>query len=58
MYICTARCPELDLEDSKHCTIDDPVEMYERYVNGCPCGNEPTWERLSESSEKSTVERE
>lgn len=51
MYICTARCPELDLERSVHCVVDDPDKMYKLYTDGCPCGNDPNWERLPESNE-------
>lgn len=43
-FICVAKCPELDFDGHSHCRVENPEDMYERYVDGCPCGNEPEWE--------------
>ena len=38
-YLCTAKCPELDCEDSGHCIVTDlTARDFE-----CPCGNKPFW---------------
>ena len=44
-YRCVAHCPELDLDGNKHCvlTSGQVVEFYNRYPDGCPCGNTPRW---------------
>ncbi len=41
MFRCVAKCPELDVDGVTHCTCNDPEEMYERWVDGCPVGNSP-----------------
>ena len=43
MYRCIAKCPELDRDNLTHCKVNDPDEAYERYPDGCPCGNDPEW---------------
>ena len=49
-YICTAKCPELDLDGEPHCKCIDPDKAFERYVDGCPCGNDVKWELIKEST--------
>ena len=41
MFRCIAKCPELDADGVAHCTCNDPEEMYECWVDGCPVGNTP-----------------
>lgn len=45
-YICTAKCPELDYDNSKHCSCSNPEYFYNKYPDGCPCGNFPKWELI------------
>lgn len=44
-YRCAAHCPELDLDGNEHCvlTSSQVVDFYNRYPDGCPCGNTPRW---------------
>ena len=49
MMKCVATCPELDHDNSPHCTCRSQSEMddmYERYPDGCPVGNIPVWEEM------------
>jgi hypothetical protein len=49
MMKCVATCPELDYDNSSHCTCRSQSEiddMYERYPDGCPVGNIPVWEEM------------
>jgi hypothetical protein len=43
-YICMANCPELDIDGDIHCMTNNPETAFERYIDGCPCGNCPQWE--------------
>lgn len=43
MYICISKCFELDRDGQPHCRVADPDYMWERYPDGCPCGNTPTF---------------
>lgn len=38
--ICDTNCPEIEGRGYGHCKCDSPEEMYSRYPDGCPCGNE------------------
>lgn len=43
-YLCKVKvCPECDSEGYR-CKCYDLDSQYERYPDGCPCGNEPQWE--------------
>ena len=44
-YICTANCPELDLDGDNHCKCVDPAKFKD-----CPCGNEMKWEPIKENT--------
>lgn len=51
MMRCIANCPELDYDNSRHCTRCSQTEidyMYEVYPDGCPVGNNPIWEEVEE----------
>lgn len=43
-YICVAKCPELDHDNSKHCVTNNPNNPFPLYDYDCPCGNCPIWE--------------
>ena len=46
IFVCVAKCPELDLDKDKHCraTLKEINFQNERYPSsGCPCGNTPVW---------------
>ena len=45
-FVCVAKCPELDLDNERHCcgTQKEIDWQYERYEDsGCPVGNIPEW---------------
>lgn len=48
-YKCVAHCPELDLDGNEHCvlTSGQVVDFYNRYPDGCPCGNTPKWLKVA-----------
>lgn len=50
LYICIAKCPELDVSETKHCTVTlkQRREREEQYGDYCPCGNEDKWEELKQ----------
>lgn len=52
MYICISKCIELDREGVAHCRVADPDSMWERYPDGCPCGNTPTFVEEEESADR------
>lgn len=39
-FICTQKCPELDIDNAYHCTTGGENFDY------CPCGNIPKWEEI------------
>lgn len=43
MYRCVAKCLELDCNNITHCKAVNLDEVYERWPDGCPCGNDPKW---------------
>ena len=47
-YVCIASCYELDYDNSMHCHCKDFENWYERYPDGCPCGNNPIWVNMEE----------
>ena len=44
-YICTAKCPELDVIEEPHCKCIEPTKGL-----NCPCGNDMKWEPIKEST--------
>lgn len=50
-YKCTAKCPELDIDNAPHCHCFDLNFEYEMYPDGCPCGNIPIWEPIEKEAE-------
>ena len=51
-YICVAKCPELDYDNSKHCVTKNPTQPFPLYDYDCPCGNCPIWQEITQSTEK------
>lgn len=41
LFICVAKCPELDKDNSKHCCkeVSTELELKELRNKECPCGN-------------------
>jgi hypothetical protein len=54
-YICVANCPELDCDNSKHCTINSQEEYEEKYLYSgtdyCAFSNRPKFNKI-ESEDK------
>ena len=52
-FICIAKCPELDEDNSKHCTATEEETKYgtPNNVDFCPCGKKPIWKRLEVNHE-------
>lgn len=49
-YICTAKCPELDSNGTKHCNGEDIDKFLDEiYIDGCPCGNTPIWSEINDA---------
>ena len=43
-YICIQKCPELDCDNSKHCTnTEEGIQTKEEIRDYCPCGNTAMW---------------
>ena len=57
-YICVAKCPELDYDNSKHCVTDNPEQPFPLYDYDCPCGNCPIWEELQDHPTEKGGEQE
>lgn len=58
-YICVAKCPELDYDNSKHCITENPKQPFPLYDYDCPCGNCPKWEELQDHpAEKEVMNNE
>ncbi len=49
-YICISYCPELDIDNLKHCidTIEGIRNREEIHCDYCPCGNLPTWREYTQ----------
>lgn len=43
-YVCITPCPELDLDNAKHCALRSLTEHEYQREYECPCGNTPVWE--------------
>jgi hypothetical protein len=45
IYVCNANCPELDSDNSKHCTctVKNEEDKFNMLNNECPCGNNSKW---------------
>lgn len=56
-YICVAKCPELDCDNSKHCVTTNPNNPSSLYDYDCPCGNRPEWEEITHLTEKGGEQR-
>jgi hypothetical protein len=54
LYICTAKCSELDCDNSRHCieSANNENEKFELLNKECPCGNIPNWELLRSKNDK------
>lgn len=57
-YICVAKCPELDYDNSRHCIADNPNNPFPLYDYDCPCGNCPIWEELTDRPTEKSGEQE
>ena len=56
-YICVAKCPELDYDNSRHCVTENPKHPFSFRDYDCPCGNYPKWKEIQDSPiEKGGVE--
>ena len=53
-YICIAKCPELDIDGSKHCiATENETKFGTPYnVDYCPCGNETIWKEIDHESKE------
>jgi len=49
-FICFAKCPELDVDNSKHCiaTMASITDREERCGDYCPCGNQEKWKMIDD----------
>lgn len=52
LWMCIANCPELDIDNKKHCVVTNLDDRYELYPDGCPCGNNSKWEFIKPNCKK------
>ena len=47
-FICVSKCPELDRDNSKHCTDTEENINYKKDMckDYCPCGNIANWKEI------------
>lgn len=45
LYICTANCIELDIDNKRHCSciVRSDEALLDMYRAKCPCENTPIW---------------